>query len=215
MNGRNMVGVVLVVALMGVRSPGAEASPAREYLEAKGWTIGFAPGDRAVAEGLMPRTAIFEKRLSEIDAIKAELGVAELERRGGELAKRAATISRLPAREEDFRREMGRATGSVKELADALHDVFRMRKIEIWRTAEVRQRLAAGGKIEGFRWDEKANRPSVDFSLNWQINGDDYHLTQNIRMPPAIFLQLEGKGDVKAQVTALTKDLDAWSGVVQ
>ena len=215
MTGRSRVGVVLVAALMGVRSPGAEAFPAREYLEAKGWTIGFAPGDRAVAEGLMPRTAVFEKRLGEIDAIKSELGVAELERRGGELAKSAATISRLPGREEDFLREMGRATGSVKELAGVLRDVLYMHKIEIWRTAEVRQRLAAGGKIEGFRWDEKAKRPTVDFSLNWQIIGDDYHLTKNIQMPRAIFLRLEGKGDVKAQVTALTKDLDAWSEVVQ
>ncbi len=209
------VGGGFFAVLMCVHSMGAESFPAREYLEAKGWTIGFAPGDRAVAEGLVSRTAAFEKRLGEIDAIKAELGAAELERRGGELAQKAAALSKLPAREADFRREMELATGAVKQLTVALRDVFYVHKIEIWRTTEVRQRLADGDKIEGFRWDEKAKRPSVDLRLNWQIRPDDYRLTTDIQMPPAIFVKLEDKGDVKAQVAAVGKDLEGWSEVVQ
>jgi hypothetical protein len=211
MKMKNVRGVIRAVGSAGMlwgASLVAAEYPAREYIEAKGWTIGFAPGDRAVATGVAAQVDVFEKKLVAIEAIKAELSVAELERRTGELAKLAAAIGKLPTRDDDFRRELERVIVRVKELNGELRAALFRRKIELWQTAEVHERLAAGEQLAGFKWDEKEKRPAMQINFNWQFAAGDYRVTKILEMPPAIFLRMEGKGDTKAQVAAAVKNFD-------
>ncbi|MBC7367042.1 MAG: hypothetical protein H7343_09570 [Undibacterium sp.] len=214
-NVRGLIGVAGFAGVLGSASLVAAEYPAREYIAAKGWTVGFAPGDRAVATGVVAHLDVFEKKLVAIEAIKSELSVAELERRTGELAKLAAAIGRLPAREDDFRRELERVIVRIKELNGALREALFMRKIELWQTAEVRERLGAGEQLAGFKWDAKEQRPAMQINFNAQFEASDYRVTKTLEMPPAISLRLDGKGDTKAQMAAAVKSFDVWAKIAR
>src|ERR1051326_3053619 len=169
----------LVVALsLAIASRAADA-PVREHLQAKEWTIGFVPGDRAVAEQLAVEIDDFDRRLTEAVGIKHELGSEELEKRADEIAKKTAELLQLPGKSEEFRQEIVRVAQAVSGVTAALRGMFLQHKIEIWRTAEVRERLAAGEKIEGFTWDPVERRPNANLKFNWEISPVDYHVTKN------------------------------------
>lgn len=207
------IGMAIIMLVLAGELAAAER-PARERIEAQGWTIGFAPADRAVADGIAKKLPDFKKRMAAIAGAKMELNGEGLESRAGELAKKAATAGGLPEREADFQREFQRAAAAVRELDEALNAALFIPAIEVWRTGEVLERMRAGEKLPGFTWDAKENRPTVNFRFNWKISPEDFRVTKTIELPPAIYLRLEKPADSTA-VSAVLKDLEGWASVVQ
>lgn len=206
---------VVALAFAAAGSVYAEDLPAREKLEQGGWTIGFSPADRPIAEGLASHLADFEKRFVAIETTKFELGPAEVEARAAELALAFAKFCGLPGREEDFQREIERSLPHIRELQAKMRAAFLVRSIEIWRAAEVRERNRTAEKLPGLVWDEKTGKAQRRARFNWTLNAHDYSIATNVSVVPATMLVLEKTEGVRPAVEALVKDFENWSESVR
>ncbi len=213
MKTNNGFAVGLAMLVLAARLVAVEW-PVRERIENQGWTIGFTPADRTVAETVAKKIPDLEKRLTAINAVKTDFGAEAFAARAGELARKAAAAGAWPGGEADFRREFERAAAIVREVETALHAALDLHAIEIWRTMEVRERMKSGEPLPGFKWDAKENRPTVNFAFNWNVSAETFQLTKTIDMPPAIFLRLEKLDDPAAEARA-AKDLENWAAIVE
>ncbi|HEX2854277.1 MAG TPA: hypothetical protein VHO24_13660 [Opitutaceae bacterium] len=200
----------VALALLAGRPAQAVDFPLREKLERDGWTIGFSPADRPVAEALAAHLMDFEKRFAAMADAKLELGPAEVEARTAEIALALAKSCGLPGREADFQREIGRSLPQIRGLQAKILATFLLRSIEIWREGEVRDRIKAGEKIPGLIWDEKTGKAHRRARFNWTLNAQDYSITTNVAAPPATMLILDETRAIRPAVDVLQKDFASW-----
>jgi len=210
-------GVIATWAVLGLTalSVGATDFPVREELKQDGWTIGFAPDDRALAEALANHIGDFEERYVAIESAKPDFGPADLELRAAELAAHAAAWCALPGKEPEFEQVFQQAASRARDTRTQVRAALLVRAIEIVRTDEIAARFATNEGNPGVRWIESEKRLVLDAHINLQSNFVNGEIAVSVIAPAAVMLQIEVEAEPQEIVDALVANFDRWAGVFE
>lgn len=214
MTRRNVISLWLLIGLITLAARATEF-PEREQLQKDGWTIGFAPNDRPLAEALAKHIGDFEKRFAAIESTELSLGPAELEARATELASQTAGWCALPKREADFEREFQQVALRVREIRTQVRRALLVRAIEIWRPDEIAVRFATNDGVPGVRWNATEKRLALDAHINLQSNFANDQISARVIAPSAVMLQIGDQKNQKSVVAALVASFNLWVDVFE